>query len=320
LVGDDDDIVFATDAGRGDKINAGVILIRNCEENRGFFRRVWEAGDVVARGYFLGMPWHEQTVLSAAVALHDPGTRPRIRVIPWNSPKSFNCLAPDLANDRFILHDTSRRVIPQLKPIASNPLKWLPDGAEPPEDPIAVVYYAFLAPGWQSLVAEQLGKLKKSGLYDALAQLHVVSADPNDARESGKDELGRWLQAEFPKAKHTHAARQCWELHAMTKIEEICRHDNLRVLYYHTKGNYNTWKSVADRSVSPEKVAGKTGWREFMEHFLIGRWRDCLEKLKTNAIVGAYYDHPTRWVWGNFWWTVSRHIRRSEERRVGKEC
>jgi hypothetical protein len=43
-----------------------------------------------------------------------------------------------------------------------------------------------------------------------------------------------------------------------------------------------------------------------MEHFLIDNWKDCVDKLENNDIVGV--TNHGGWWWGNFWWVRSSLI------------
>lgn len=107
-----EDLLFATDHGP-DVINAGVQLIRNSEINRMHYQQVWEAAEVVARGQFKTGCWHEQTLLSAAIALRRD-VAPKVQVVPNSVPLSFNCFEPSQLRECLIFHDIAKTHIPRL--------------------------------------------------------------------------------------------------------------------------------------------------------------------------------------------------------------
>lgn len=323
------DLVYATDNGP-DVINAGVQLIRNDEVNREFYRRTWEAAERLGRGLYKTAPWHEQTLLSAACLLKGK-ERPNIRIVPNGSKNSFNCFHEHQLADCIFFHDNPKQRIARfawepslgryvLPPISASAsplaparpvLPAAPDAPAsavvapmPKNAPVGVVYYAYLVNEWKSLVSEQIGHLKASGLFAAAKAVWVVSSGTAEAGQELKDLVGPHSKITFQ-----HSTDNRYEFPALERIKDIADNGDWKLLYFHTKGVANNYKTAAGGEVSERKVAGAKNWRRFMEHFLVGKWRHCVEKLDENDMVVAFFNRESQWPWGNFWWATSSHIK-----------
>jgi hypothetical protein len=73
-----------------------------------------------------------------------------------------------------------------------------------------------------------------------------------------------------------------------------------KILYIHSKGVTNNSKSVED-------------WRNYMNYFMIEKWKDCVKYLNEYDTVGCnllnddgFEDFPH--YSGNFWWSNSKYI------------
>jgi hypothetical protein len=304
----DADIIWATDYGP-DVMNAGIQLIRNADCCRDFYRRAWDAAEHLARGIYKTAIFHEQTVLSAAYLLKGPG-RPNIKIVPHSETDSFDCFYEDRINKAFIFHDIGKKKLRHLGPSSANPLRYevkkgpvleMAGGETAPENPmkdapVAVVYYAFLAPGWQKTVAEQLGRLKKSGLYDAAKIIYMVCTDPGD---KAKTELAEML-GPYEKIQMSRGTKNTWEYPGIMKVQEISETGKFKVLYFHTK------------DVTSQESTSTPGWRQFMESCLIDKWQDCVRGLDSHDLVVPVYREGADRVPGNFWWATSPYLQTCE--------
>lgn len=304
---DDVDLVYATDIGP-DTINAGVQLIRNCEACRDFYRRVWRAGATVARGQFLTSVFHEQTVLSAAVVLHGD-ERPRIRIVPHDAPHSFNDFS--VHQHTFIHHDLKKGADPMGCKCRLNDVPATAPAPVSlkisPNAPLRVVYYAYLVNNWRGMIHGQFARLAQSGLAKACAEIWLVTC--------GEEEDGieaQQLAASFipeNRLKTWHQTGNQFELPGIRKVHELAQEGEGKILYFHSKGISNQFTDFIGTTVCPRKVAGAAAWRDFMHHFLIDRWQDCVELLNSNDVVAAFVNPDNNWPHGNFWWTTSAHAR-----------
>jgi hypothetical protein len=73
-----------------------------------------------------------------------------------------------------------------------------------------------------------------------------------------------------------------------------------KILYIHSKGVTNNSKPVED-------------WRNYMNYFIIEKWKDCVEYLNEHDSVGCNYMEKTPYgkyphYSGNFWWANSEYI------------
>lgn len=89
------------------------------------------------------------------------------------------------------------------------------------------------------------------------------------------------------------------ESKAANYIKSFCeKNEECNVLYLHSKGVTN-----------PESH-NVSMWVDFLEYFVIHRYKDCIEKLKTHNTCSANMSlSPSRHYSGNFWWARSSHIR-----------
>jgi len=167
---------------------------------------------------------------------------------------------------------------------------------------IAIIYYAYLVGDWKTMVAEQLTRLRESGLYAAAKEVWVITCDPSGEITEGPLEA---LTATWDAKLHfQHRTANAAEYPPLAKAKELADSGDWNILYFHTKGVANTWLKQGSDEVSERKVIGKRGWRYFMEYFLVDKWRECVERLDDHDMVVAHYGND-HWPHGNFWWASS---------------
>lgn len=173
-------------------------------------------------------------------------------------------------------------------------------------DKIVVVYHAFLVNNWKELTIEQLERLKKSGLYDRADEIWMTI----NVGESNEDEIVDFFKGYSKLNLDIHKENGA-EYPGIKKVKELCEKYETKVFYFHTKGVSNKWEKFDERTISHEKITNVKYWRECLEYFLIDNWEDCIKKLDEYDNVGVTCNH--NWYWGNFWWSNSNHIRKTDE-------
>ena len=169
---------------------------------------------------------------------------------------------------------------------------------------IVVVLYCFTINNWKVRLTRQLERVYKSGLYDKAEAFYLYTSDP--ARNS-LDELNNLVE-KFPKVKLEYTTDNHGEAYlALSKVDELARNGNYKILYFHTKGVWNKFKNYQTRELDELKTGGVNTWVDILEYHLIDNWEKCVDKLDTFDTVGV--TNYGNWWWGNFWWANSSHIR-----------
>jgi hypothetical protein len=171
---------------------------------------------------------------------------------------------------------------------------------------VFVVYHTYLVGQWKTLVKSQLDRLVNSGLYDSADQIWVTINRDRNSEQEVRDFLSGYpkLNLEF----HEHNVA---EYPGIKKVRELASNNDAKILYFHTKGVSNNYKTYSEKEPSPEKIENVNSWRECMEYFLIDKWTDAVEKLNEYDNVGV--TCVGGWYWGNFWWSKSEHLRKTKE-------
>jgi SAM-dependent methyltransferase len=176
---------------------------------------------------------------------------------------------------------------------------------KPVSPKVAIVYHCYLVNNWKEIVTDQLARVKESGLYDA-TDLFFATVDCNeDQQNEFRDLLKDYskIQIEFTQTRH-------YEYPGIKKVKELgTEYDDLKIFYFHAKGVSNRYKLRYEPEVAEEKVKNIKAWRECLEYFLIDKWRESVEKLDSFDSVGVTCN--LNWIWGNFWWTQSKHVKRT---------
>lgn len=170
----------------------------------------------------------------------------------------------------------------------------------------AVFYHAALMPGWDYIVAEQLGYLAAVGLPAVKAWLAGAPGDRERALRIAAhygvavEVLGTsdgWAECEGPTLGALHA----W----------AAAHPGHAVFYHHTKG------------VSAPEDRHKQRWRRVMMKHVVADWRQNLVRLQQADVLGCAWqespDYPH--FCGNFWaarcdWLL--HLRPPAEYRLSR--
>lgn len=151
---------------------------------------------------------------------------------------------------------------------------------------------------YREVVAEIVKEAHRSGLSEAVDELHVYICSGDDEY---KNEVGELLQ-EFPISKSvklfSHDTVADFEYPTLEALYQYCKaHPADRVLYIHSKG------------VSHDTTLHKY-WRRAMMKYILTEWRKCIPLLDTHDTVGYNWkgDHYS----GNWWWANAAIITRFE--------
>jgi len=170
---------------------------------------------------------------------------------------------------------------------------------------ISVVFYCFMINDWKERLSRQINRIVSSGLYEGADELFLFVTDTSNSLRSQVEELIK----DLPKIKLNYTEVNYGEgFLALSKLDDLAREDKERkFLYFHTKGVFNKYKNFETKEIYELKLKGVDCWVEMMEHFLIDNWKECVNKLDNNDIVGTICN--SFWWWGNFWWTKSSHVK-----------
>lgn len=153
---------------------------------------------------------------------------------------------------------------------------------------------------FEQIVKEQVNELITSGLYKASEKINVVLAgDMENAKKV------RAIICRYPKMVVADVVSiKAYEFPTLNLIKKHSNTEQKFFYYYiHTKG------------VSFPNHAGGKHWRDYMMHYNVAKWSECVDKLKDGfETCGCkLYEHkkgfPKHYS-GNFWWAKSEYIQR----------
>ena len=176
--------------------------------------------------------------------------------------------------------------------------------------PVYGVYHVFCDNGWRELVADQIGNLKASGLYDATMKLYV-SCIVKDAAEA--DELRRMIGTDKVELISVKTDPMKFEYPALEFIRAKSNEEDCFFYYFHTKGISYYGGDRTDRNFLSLR-RNIDAWRHMMEYFLFDKWRVAVNVLSSGYdTYGCYrlppYPKPYYMYAGNFWWVRSDYVR-----------
>ena len=308
-------IIFAQDNGPS-AMNAGVFLLKNTEWSKNFLKRWWESGDIFTpensrnlpileenfgkKGYFKHALWHDQTCLTILYE-HDQDVKNNIKVI---SSRSFNHMKYNEGN--FIFHafcygTAPNRTLDMIHKQIFSPVVIT-------KNINLIVYHIYCVGNYLEVVAQQLNRLKISGLYDWCDTLEITCINvDNDFTDV------QALIKGLDKVNLTMTTNNWYEYEGIKKVWEYSQTYNGKVLYFHTKGVSNTYNNLQERKESLRKKKGVGWWKEAMEYFVIDNYKECIQKLNEHDQCGLTMDGTCGWWWGNFWWSNLSWIRINEK-------
>ena len=172
---------------------------------------------------------------------------------------------------------------------------------------IAVVCYCYTINDWEEKLTRQINRIYSSGLYDNANELYLYISDPDNKFRSIVENILK----EYPKFILDYTNINYGEGYlALCKVDDLARSSNdYKILYFHTKGVFNKFKNFDTKEINTLKISGVECWVELLEHFVIDKWKDCVDKLDEYDTVGV--TNMGNWWWGNFWWVRSSHVQKN---------
>jgi len=178
---------------------------------------------------------------------------------------------------------------------------------------IAVFYHIGQLGMGAFIYQQQIHRLYSSGLMNEASYIHFGV--------NGNQELFNVPQ----KVKINYNLKEYWttEKQTLLSLIDFCKENpNYKVLYFHTKG-------------SSKDSINVQSWRLMMEHFVIDKWKECIEYLDEYDCVGSELNTvgPTLWsdgsltendpipfYAGNFWWANASYINTIKTRYMDSDC
>lgn len=144
---------------------------------------------------------------------------------------------------------------------------------------------------WQKVLNRQLKRMLTSGLYDACTSIMLGVLGEGDLK---------LIKETYPKVNvlFQDPDTSKYERPTLLSLHEKClsNPEKAHVLYLHTKGISRISHTV-------------TEWTKLLEYFVIDRWKDCTQALKTNDVCGVNWQlGPQPHFSGNFWWATSAYV------------
>lgn len=165
---------------------------------------------------------------------------------------------------------------------------------------IAIFYHIAQMGMGAFIYQQQLHRLYASGLIEAASHIHFgVNGDQELFNAPSKANIV--VNNNWKEETETLMALNAFAL----------KNPDYKILYFHTKG------------VSKGTLVANA-WRLMMEHFVIDKWKECVEVLNDCDCVGANLNSVGETLWGdgtttrpvegtynftgNFWWANAKHI------------
>jgi hypothetical protein len=168
---------------------------------------------------------------------------------------------------------------------------------------IAIFYHVYQYGEWESVFKEQIDKLKKSGLFDEPNFIHI-GVNGEEMLPLSKEDYERIdviqriygedkIQGEVPTmralydfCKSKQEKYNVLFLHA--KGVTWSKNEKKRVYYSSIEDLQNIWADINNPRHKLTKIdnyANIVKWRNYMEFFLIEKWRTCVRKLNVPSLL-----------------------------------
>jgi hypothetical protein len=165
---------------------------------------------------------------------------------------------------------------------------------------LAIFYHTFQNDISAFIYQQQINRLFVSGLMKETDYFHIGV--------NGNQEMF------YAPSKAKVVYNQNWkeETETMIALKDFAyENPDYKILYFHMKG-------------ASKGTLISNAWRLMMEHFVIDKWKECVEYLDDYDCVGANLNPVGETLWndgtttkpvegtynftGNFWWATSKHI------------
>lgn len=156
-------------------------------------------------------------------------------------------------------------------------------------------------PGWQSVLAEMLGKMDTSGLLESADEINFCVNGILANMEIPLLKLNE-IDPKF-KIVHVNGDATKWEYPTINKLKEDA--DNSNEAHY---VGYAHLKALSRPNILDQKGVD---WRNYLSYWTIERWEDNIAKLDEGFdLVGVNWTwQPWPHMSGNFWWANTNYLR-----------
>lgn len=174
---------------------------------------------------------------------------------------------------------------------------------------------------WTSIFLEQMKCIEDSGLIQHLNKMRVTCIAQDDDRIQMFVRLCESynIPMELTAIKNPfdndrdmlynrNTNKSCTEDITLKRIWEDCKKEDMKVLYFHSKGSTSYSTNVNVNNIVKHKEYFY--WRSFMNWAALEKWTFCEDALGRYDVAGGdYHEEPSPHFCGNFWWATSDHIK-----------
>ena len=296
--------------------NTGVILIKNTQWSREFLIKWWEARNTTNgkdvmdlldwsggmhvpenNSVFRSSLWHEQTVLSflykkdSTLASHIKFIKEDIFNSHVYNPKGFIFHAYgygwELNRSIDTIHEARTSEFQRTSRIT-------------------VVYFIYCISDYLNRARNDFERIKNSGLYNDLYDLHVVASLPDIASEVEYIELSK-IFMEYDKIQVHKVYNNKYEHYGIVRAWLEAHKSDGPILYFHAKGISAIYTDST--SHTKWKRDGDASFIEMLKYFMIDNYKNCLYKLEVYDQVNVSDSYSRGWPSGNFWWANKSYLR-----------
>jgi hypothetical protein len=180
---------------------------------------------------------------------------------------------------------------------------------------IAIFYHVYQIGDWERIYTEQIIRLQQSGLFDTADYIFVGV---------NGDQPMPFNLAKINKIHKNTNKDQSTEYVTIKALYDYCSLQDCYAMFFHSKGVTWTDKNKIEHekkfisNIEPV-LENIPKWRDYLEYFVIDKWKDCIQLLDEHDTVGTewtvgatlgsdYYDIPH--YAGTMWWANSDYIKK----------
>jgi len=158
---------------------------------------------------------------------------------------------------------------------------------------LVVFVHIAILPRWDERVKTYLKLMFNSGLLEASERIILSFIGEGELDSNVWTPYGDKIQI-----SRTSSQLEEYELPTQKLLYDFCNKNcDYLVLYLHTKGVGKTINPCVE------------DWVEYMTHFCITKWKNCVEQLQTYQTAGVdLREEPVLHYSGNFWWARASYI------------
>lgn len=153
---------------------------------------------------------------------------------------------------------------------------------------------------WPLWIDEQLGIIHQSGLADNSLVFVCITMPANEIvpfmNRTYENIVTNYISERYPFAKiidvRDLSEPNIYEGQTLKQLYNRSLTNNEQLLYIHTKG--------MSKRIAPTVH----DWRRYLQYFMVEKWRDCVDQLKSNDLVTVKSRSRA-----NVWWANSQYIR-----------